>query len=70
MMSACVKWTKEHVDDFNTILLRQLSSVEEGSEAWTECMERAKIHAAMLNEAGLDFREFIGVEPRKEEGGK
>lgn len=67
MMSACVKWTKEHVDDFNRILLRQLSSVEEGSEAWTECMERAKLHARMLAEAGLDFTEFVGV-PVKEDG--
>ena len=63
MMSACVKWTKEHVDDFNAILLRQLSSVDEGSETWKECMDRATLHAAMLNEAGLDFKNFIGVQP-------
>lgn len=63
MMSACVKWAKQHVDDFNGILLRQLSSVEEGSDTWKECMERAKLHANMLSEAGLDFKDFIGVQP-------
>jgi len=61
MMSACVKWAKQHVDDFNVILLRQLSSVEEGSDTWNECMERARLHANMLSEAGLDFKDFIGV---------
>ena len=63
MMSACVKWAKQHVDDFNSILLRQLSSVEEGGDTWNECMERAKLHANMLSEAGLDFKDFIGVQP-------
>lgn len=63
MMSACVKWAKQHVDEFNAILLRQLSSVEEDSDTWKECMERAKVHANMLSEAGLDFKDFIGVSP-------
>jgi hypothetical protein len=63
MMSACVKWAKQHVDDFNVILLRQLSSVEKGSDTWKECMKRAKLHANMLSEAGLDFKDFIGVQP-------
>ena len=27
LMSACVKWAKEHIDQFNILLKRQLSSV-------------------------------------------
>lgn len=60
MTSACVKWAKEHVDDFNVILARQLSSVESDSPVWAECMERAKEHAMLLLEVGLDFKDLIG----------
>jgi exocyst complex component 8 len=60
MMSACVKWAKEEVEAFNVILARQLSSVEKGGEAWQECMERAKVHAQMLADVHLDFRDLIG----------
>jgi hypothetical protein len=61
MMSACIKWAKEHVDAFNELLERQLSSVPKESETWRICMERAKLHAGMLSEAGLDFRGLIGA---------
>ena len=64
MMSACVKWAKEHVDQFNTLLRRQLSSVDSESETYKACMETALAHADMLSEAGLDFRNMIG---RREE---
>lgn len=60
MMSACVKWAKEHVDGFNVILARQLSSVKSDSPVWAECMERAKEHAMLLLEVGLDFKDLIG----------
>lgn len=60
MMSACVKWAKEHVDGFNVILARQLSSVKSDSPVWSECMERAKEHAMLLLEVGLDFKDLIG----------
>jgi exocyst complex component 8 len=60
MLSACVKWAKEEVEDFNVILARQLSSVEKDGEAWRECMNRAKIHAQMLTEVHLDFRDLVG----------
>jgi hypothetical protein len=60
MMSACVKWAKEEVEAFNVILARQLSSTEEGGEVWTLCMDRAKEHAKMLSEVGLDFRNLVG----------
>jgi hypothetical protein len=63
MMSACVKWAKDEVEAFNVILARQLSSTEHGSEAWNKCMERARIHAQVLSEVGLDFRYLVGQEP-------
>ncbi|KAL8902821.1 MAG: hypothetical protein Q9171_007591 [Xanthocarpia ochracea] len=65
MMSACVKWAKEHLDGFNVILSRQLSSVQRGSPTWNECLYQAKEHAMMVNEVGLDFKELVRV---KEEG--
>jgi exocyst complex component 8 len=60
MMSACVKWAKEQVEVFNTILERQLSSTEQGGKVWTECMNQAKDHAKMLSEVGLDFKSLVG----------
>ncbi|KAF2873425.1 exocyst complex subunit [Massariosphaeria phaeospora] len=61
LMSACVKWAKEHVDVFNVILARQLSSVEKTSpELWKECMDQAHMHAALLKDVGLDFTELVG----------
>ncbi|KAF1955724.1 putative exocyst complex component Exo84 [Byssothecium circinans] len=60
LMSACVKWAKEHVDAFNVLLKRQLSSVDESSPVWKECMDQAREHAAMLREVGLDFSELVG----------
>jgi hypothetical protein len=60
MISACVKWAKGHVDDFNALLERQLSSVDEDSETYKACMQRAQLHAAMLSEVGFDFKDFVG----------
>ncbi|KAL2056453.1 hypothetical protein ABVK25_003477 [Lepraria finkii] len=60
-MSACVKWAKERLDEFNEILARQLGSVRVGSETWRDCMERAKEHAGMMGEVGLDFVNLVGV---------
>ncbi|KAK0722079.1 Cullin repeat-like-containing domain protein [Lasiosphaeria miniovina] len=65
MMSACVKWAKEEVDAFNVILARQLSSAEEGGEVWTQCMNRAKEHAQMLSDVGIDFRNLVGQNVQK-----
>ena len=64
MMSACVKWAKEQLDRFNTILARQLSSVQRDSPTWKECMNRAKEHAAMMDEVGMDFKELVTVDLR------
>jgi hypothetical protein len=66
-MSACVKWAKEHVDQFNLLLKRQLSSVDEGGKLWTECMQLAHEHASMLKDVGLDFSELVGSGVRESE---
>lgn len=60
MMSACVKWAMEQVEAFNAILGRQLSSTDRDSKDWNQCMERAKEHAKMLSEVGLDFSNLVG----------
>jgi exocyst complex component 8 len=60
MMSACVKWAKEEVEAFNAILARQLSSTDPAGETWKTCMERAQLHAKMLSDVGLDFRNLVG----------
>jgi hypothetical protein len=62
MMSACVKWAKEGVDAFNIILSRQLSSTERDGEVWNKCIEQAKVHAQMLEEVQLDFKDLVGRE--------
>ncbi|KAL9046974.1 MAG: hypothetical protein Q9214_000336, partial [Letrouitia sp. 1 TL-2023] len=64
MMSACVKWAKEQLDDFNVVLSRQLSSVQQGSPTWNECMEQARGNAKMVDEVGLDFKDLVkaGIE--------
>lgn len=62
MMSACVKWAKEEVESFNVILARQLSSTERDGQVWTQCMDRAKAHARLLSEVGLDFTNMVGKE--------
>jgi len=67
-MSACVKWAKEQVEAFNSILARQLSSTERGGHVWTECMNQAREHGKMLSAVGLDFNSLIGRESLAELG--
>lgn len=64
MMSAAVKWAKDHVEEFNVILARQLSSVDPESEIWRGCVARARESAEMLRDVGLDFKDLVakGVE--------
>lgn len=69
-MSACVKWAKEHVDQFNLLLKRQLSSVDEDSKVWAECMDVAHEHARMLKDVGLDFSELVGSGVRETEAAR
>ena len=61
MMSACVKWAKEMLDEFNEVLGKQLGSVIPESKTWVECLARAKEHAAMCGEVGLEFGELVRV---------
>ena len=61
MMSACVKWAKEHLDSFNVILARQLSSVQKNSSIRKECIEGARHHAMLMDEVGLDFKDLVGI---------
>jgi len=57
--SAVVKWAKERVDEFNEALKRQLSSVEKGTELWTECLKTVKDKAGVLSEVGVDFSGLV-----------
>lgn len=59
MMSACIKWTKEHLEQLNITLVRQLSSVARGGAVWNECLELIWEHEASLKTVGLDFHEVI-----------
>ena len=66
MMSACGKWAKEHLDHFNSILASQLSNVQRDSPTWQECMDRAREHAKMMDEVGLDFKGLVGINSETE----
>jgi hypothetical protein len=57
--SAVVKWAKERVDEFNLVLERQLSSVEQGSALWRECVDVVKGQSGVLGEVGVDFRGVV-----------
>ncbi|KAF2103523.1 hypothetical protein NA57DRAFT_53042 [Rhizodiscina lignyota] len=67
MMSACVSWAKKHVDDFNVLLTRQLSTIHSSTETWKDCVGCAQQHAAMLADVGLDFKYLIEVPTGEEE---
>lgn len=70
MMSACVKWAKEHLDHFNGILASQLANVPRDSPTWKQCMDRAREHAQMMDEVGLDFKGLVGIPAENEESEK
>lgn len=59
MMSACIKWAKEHLEQLNVTLVRQLSSVERGGTVWNECLLLIGEHEEALKSVGLDFHEVI-----------
>ncbi len=62
MMSACVKWAKQHLDEFNKILASQLGNVQRDSPTWKECMDQARAHAKLMAEVGLDFKDLVGLD--------
>jgi len=59
MTSACVTWAKQQVEELNVALRRHLGSIDRDSEVFGECVEKAKEHAAMLGEVGLDFKNLV-----------
>ncbi|KAJ5560765.1 hypothetical protein N7535_008962 [Penicillium sp. DV-2018c] len=59
MSSSCIRWAKEHLDGFNALLNRQLSSVQRGTSVWEKCLEIVHEHAALLVEVGVDFTDLV-----------
>ncbi|KAL9125607.1 MAG: hypothetical protein Q9175_008052 [Cornicularia normoerica] len=66
MMSSCVQWAKERLDDFNALLGRQLGSVKVGCVDWNNCLGKAVENAGMVGEVGLDFANLVGLGLMKE----
>ena len=66
MMSSCVQWAKERLDEFNALLGRQLGSVRAGSTNWNNCLGKAIENAGMVGEVGLDFANLVGLGLMKE----
>ncbi|KAI5301393.1 exocyst complex component exo84 [Ascosphaera pollenicola] len=57
--SAVIKWAKDRVDEFNTILSRQLSSLEKDGVVWNACVDIVMEQCAILNRVGVDFTELV-----------
>ncbi|KAE8152399.1 Cullin repeat-like-containing domain protein [Aspergillus avenaceus] len=70
MTSACIKWAKYHLDGFNDLLTRQLSSVQRGTTVWQKCIDIVREHAGILSEVGVDFTDLVakGLEVTYDEG--
>lgn len=58
MSSACIRWAKHHVDDFNALLTRQLGSFQRGTSLWQKCMDIVHKYAGLLAEVGVDFTDL------------
>ncbi|KAL2822953.1 Cullin repeat-like-containing domain protein [Aspergillus granulosus] len=69
MTSACIKWAKHHLDNFNALLTRQLSSVQRGTTVWEKCIEIVHEQASLLSEVNVDFTDLVarGLEMTEEE---
>ncbi|RAL17057.1 exocyst subunit EXO84 [Aspergillus homomorphus CBS 101889] len=59
MSSASIKWAKHHLDGFNALLTRQLSSVQRGTTVYQKCLDIVHDHANMLTEVGVDFTDLV-----------
>lgn len=70
MTSSCIRWAKLHLDGFNALLSRQLSSVQRGTSVWQKCLDIVHEHAALLTEVGVDFTDLVarGLEDQSEDG--
>ncbi|KAB8078658.1 hypothetical protein BDV29DRAFT_187788 [Aspergillus leporis] len=66
---ACIKWAKHHLDGFNALLTRQLSSVQRGTTVWQKCIDIVREHANLLSEVGIDFTDLVakGLEMNEDE---
>ncbi|KAJ6133784.1 hypothetical protein N7523_000106 [Penicillium sp. IBT 18751x] len=60
MTSSCIRWAKHHLDGFNALLNRQLSSVQRGTSVWQKCLDIVHEHADLLTEVGVDFTDLVG----------
>ena len=60
MASACIRWAKGHVDDFNIVLRQQLGKLDAASEERRYCLETSREHATLLSDVGIDFRNLVG----------
>lgn len=61
MASAAIKWAKEHLQQLNVVLVRQMKgSVEKGGEIWGRCLDILEEHERLLGEVGLNFRGVVG----------
>ncbi|CAF9939980.1 MAG: exocyst complex component exo84 [Alectoria fallacina] len=61
MMSSCIQWAKERLDELNALLGRQLGSVSPSCVDWNSCLGKAIENAGMLGEVGLDFANLVGL---------
>lgn len=70
MSSSCIRWAKHHLDGFNSLLTRQLSSVQRGTTVWQKCLDIVHEHANMLTEVGVDFTDLVarGLEEQGDPG--
>lgn len=59
MTSSCIRWAKHHLDGFNALLSRQLSSVQRGTSVWQKCLDIVREHADLLTEVGVDFTDLV-----------
>jgi hypothetical protein len=59
MTSSCIRWAKHHLDGFNALLSRQLSSVQRGTSVWQKCLDIVHEHADLLAEVGVDFTDLV-----------
>ncbi|PWY66459.1 hypothetical protein BO70DRAFT_433146 [Aspergillus heteromorphus CBS 117.55] len=59
MSSASIRWAKHHLDGFNALLTRQLSSVQRGTTVWQKCIDIVHQHANLLMEVGVDFTDLV-----------
>ncbi|KAI2789360.1 Exocyst complex component exo84 [Penicillium oxalicum] len=72
MTSSCIRWAKSHLDGFNALLSRQLSSVQRGTSVWDKCLDIVHEHAALLTEVGVDFTDLVaqGLDEHNDDGSR